>query len=252
MSRRTPLEAVALFLSQNVALFCSSLSFGRFAQRRWSHRRVTEPVNNRPGETLLVGISVIVNTLITWVGWWLWRNGNIAIDPRIGWRTVTDALAMVVVLDFAMYVAHRVAHLARLYPLVHQTHHRFTDPRTLTLFALHPLESLGFGASWVLILWGASQVGLRFNAAGVACFAMMNLMFGTLGHLGVEPLSDRIRSSPLFRIIATPSFHVGHHVNPNYNLGFFTTIWDRTFGTVDPAYDPYRTTAFPSVAQEIF
>ncbi|MFI8459213.1 hypothetical protein [Kitasatospora sp. NPDC085464] len=47
--------------------------------------------------------------------------------------------------------------------------------------------------------------------------------------------------------VTLPAFHVGHHVDPSVNLGFYTTVWDRLFGTVDPAYDRTRTgTATPT------
>jgi Delta7-sterol 5-desaturase len=32
-----------------------------------------------------------------------------------------------------------------------------------------------------------------------------------------------------------------HHVNPARNLGFYTTVWDRLFRTLDDGYDERRT-----------
>ncbi len=106
---------------------------------------------------------------------------------------------------------------------------------------LHPLEVLGFGGAWiaVLCLWPG------MSAAALAGYIGVNLVFGLLGHLGVEPFPVRVRRLPVFRWVALPMFHVGHHHDPSVNLGFYTTVWDRLFGTVDPRYDARRLASDP-------
>jgi sterol desaturase/sphingolipid hydroxylase (fatty acid hydroxylase superfamily) len=44
----------------------------------------------------------------------------------------------------------------------------------------------------------------------------------------------------VFRWIATPALHVGHHWDPGRNFGFYTTLWDRLFGTLAADYDAVR------------
>jgi sterol desaturase/sphingolipid hydroxylase (fatty acid hydroxylase superfamily) len=53
----------------------------------------------------------------------------------------------------------------------------------------------------------------------------------------VEPFPRRLREIPLLRWIGTSTFHAEHHEHPRYNFGFYTLIWDKLFGTLDPEYD---------------
>ena len=139
-------------------------------------------------------------------------------------------------------------------PLVHVLHHRFVLPRPTTLFAMHPIlfamhpiEVFGFGAMWLTALVVFTAVGFPLTAAGIGIYVAVNLLVGTMGHVGVEPLPDRLRRSWLFRWVATPSFHVGHHLDPRSNMGFYSTVWDRMFGTLASDYDAAR--AEPPVLQ---
>jgi len=42
---------------------------------------------------------------------------------------------------------------------------------------------------------------------------------------------------PIFKYLGTSTFHAEHHEHLNYNYGFYTLIWDKLFGTLDPEYD---------------
>jgi len=134
-------------------------------------------------------------------------------------------------MDLGMYVLHRVAHSRWFYP-VHRLHHEYDRPWALTLFVVHPLETLGFGLLWlaVVVLYGPCWLGLCLYMAA-------NLAAGTLGHLGVEPFSARWSRLPLLREVGTSTFHAQHHLDGQYNFGFYTLLWDRLFGTLWPGYD---------------
>ena len=41
---------------------------------------------------------------------------------------------------------------------------------------------------------------------------------------------------PIFKYLGTSTFHAEHHEHLNYNYGFYTLIWDKLFGTLDPEY----------------
>jgi sterol desaturase/sphingolipid hydroxylase (fatty acid hydroxylase superfamily) len=135
-------------------------------------------------------------------------------------------------MDLLMYAFHRVAHLPLIFPLAHITHHRYDKPRPLTLFVLSPVEVLGFGAIWliVLMLYAAS-------AEGILIYLAFNLAFGLVAHLGVEPAPSRWLRLPLLRYLSTSTFHAGHHVDREHNYGFYLLVWDRLFGTLASAYE---------------
>ncbi|MEV6525862.1 sterol desaturase family protein [Longispora sp. NPDC051575] len=187
-------------------------------------------------QRVLAGAAVLGNAAVTLLGWYLWKQGLIHLDPHLSWGTLVDLLLLILIMDAVMYAGHALAHLRRLFPLAHQLHHRFTDARPMTLFALHPAEVLGFGAVWIGVL-----AVYTFDAWAVAAYTVVNLIFGVLGHLGLDPTPPRIRRSAVFYLVATPALHDGHHRDPRYNLGFYTTIGDRLFGTLAPDYDRERT-----------
>jgi lathosterol oxidase len=137
-----------------------------------------------------------------------------------------DVAVLFVAMDFLMYVFHRVAHLRWLFPLVHATHHHYDRPRPLNLFVLNPAEVLGFGGLWlgVLCLYPATW-------AGILIYLTINLIFGTLGHLGVEPFPRAVARWPVLRHLGSSTFHADHHGDRDVNFGFYTDVWDRLFRT---------------------
>ncbi|GHJ44168.1 hypothetical protein Cs7R123_15100 [Catellatospora sp. TT07R-123] len=231
--------AVLICLAENTLILVVGVALGTAVLRlKTVVRLLPDPGRAEPLQWWLAAGSVVLNTAITVVGWKLWTLGVIRFDLDAGWRIVVDLLVLVLAMDFASYLGHALAHVRWLYPLGHRMHHRFVDARPITLFALHPGEVIGFGALWLLML---SVVPLSVWA--LVGYTVINLVFGIFGHLGVEPLPLRWRRSRLFAIVATPTMHAMHHLNPARNLGFYTTIWDRLFGTLDDAYDPTRTSA---------
>ncbi|GAA1563672.1 hypothetical protein GCM10009678_53390 [Actinomadura kijaniata] len=235
-----PLTVTALSLAFNFALTGACVMAGGRLARRSTLPTLSPPVTRL--EVALAVMTTVLNAGVAVAGWWLWRHGILRLEGFTGLGVLVDLVGFTLVMDAAMYAGHAAAHHRTVYALVHRLHHRFDDPRPLTLFALHPLEVLGFGGMWlaVLSLWTISGWAL-------AGYVVLNAAFGTLGHLGVEPLPARLRGGRLFRWVATPSFHAGHHADGRVNLGFYTTIWDRLFGTIDPAYDKTRRAPAPAV-----
>ncbi|GAB3854351.1 hypothetical protein GCM10027610_085790 [Dactylosporangium cerinum] len=232
---------VVLALVENAALVGVTAVLGHWVLRLPGAHRVTAP----PGpvsrlELALVAVATVLNAGVTVAGWWLWRAGVISLTLPFGWRALVDFAVLIVVMDVLLYAGHALAHVRPLFPLAHRLHHVFADARPITLFALHPVEVLGFGGAWLVVL-----AVHPFSAWALGGYTVLNLLFGILGHLGVEPLPQRVRAAAVFRWVATPAMHAGHHAAPRYNLGFYTTVWDRLFGTLDPDYDARRTGTMP-------
>jgi sterol desaturase/sphingolipid hydroxylase (fatty acid hydroxylase superfamily) len=233
-----PMGAAALlFLLENAAILAAGVLLGQAVLRLPSAARVLpDPGRTSPLQRWLALSTVILNSAITLAGWQLWTMGVIRVDFEFSWTVVPELIVLFAIMDFASYAGHAVVHLPRLFPLGHRLHHQFVDARPLTLFALHPMEVLGFGALWIGVL-----AVVPFSIWALAGYTVVNLVFGVFGHLGVEPIPARLRRSALFFIVATPTMHAMHHVNPARNLGFYTTVWDRLFRTLDDGYDERRT-----------
>jgi sterol desaturase/sphingolipid hydroxylase (fatty acid hydroxylase superfamily) len=227
LHRCTPLEATLWLTAANVTMFAASLVVGEFLARRYVERPVTPPPDPlSAAEVWLAIFCIILNSGVAVAGWAMWKGGWIDVRTDVGLRTLLDVLVLLVAMDFLMYVFHRVAHARWLYPIAHRTHHRYDRPRPLNLFVLNPFEVLGFGALWLMLL-------CVYDASlwGILIYLVLNLAFGTIGHLGVEPFPRAWQRFPL-RHLGSSTFHANHHQDRKVNFGFYTDVWDRMFGTL--------------------
>jgi Delta7-sterol 5-desaturase len=228
----SPWQAIGWLILANIVTFALAVLLGDLATRLFDRRRIVplpDPVSRK--EILYTVAGVLVNTAVTLAGWWLWRDGWLIIRRDTGARVLLDFAVLLVLMDFGMYVLHRVAHLPWFFTL-HRLHHEFDRPRALTLFVVHPLETLGFGLLWlaVILLYNSSWLGLSL-------YLFANLATGTLGHLGVEPFPGWWARVPVVKEVGTSTFHAQHHRDLHHNFGFYTLVWDRLFGTLIPHYD---------------
>ena len=226
-------DAALLSLLVNVVVFALALTFGHTVVRMWKTTPVamTPPALTRM-EIALAAACVVVNSFVMLAGWLLFLADVVRVDgnPRV-WRWGGDAIVLLFSMDLAMYVTHRIAHHPLAFRWVHGIHHRYDSPRPLTLFVLHPIEVVGFGGLWIAVLCTHA-----FSLGGVLVYLTINALFGTVGHLGVEPLPRRWVTWPALGAIGTSTFHARHHQTPTSNFGFYTAIWDRLFGTLDRTY----------------
>lgn len=228
------LEATAAFLLENLIIFGLAIAFGHLLIRRYPERRVALPAEPVRREEIIYAISTLFfNTLVTVIGWWLWREGIVTFRTDTGFRAiVVDVVVLVGVMDLAMYLLHRAAHWSWVFPIMHRTHHHYDRPHPLTLFVLNPFEALGFGSLWLIVIMIYPSSWL-----GMSIYLTLNVGFGMIGHLGVEPLPDSWKRIPLLRLLSTSTFHAQHHQDRDHNFGFYTLIWDRMFGTLSPRYE---------------
>ena len=227
-----PLAAL-LLLGLNLLIFVLGLVGGACLLRLSAGRRVSPlppPLGAR--ELAFSAATVVLNTLVTLAGLLLWRHGIIRFRSDCGLLAWLDVVVLLVVMDGAMYVLHRVAHLPPLFRILHAEHHVHRHPRPLTLFVLHPLETLGFGGLWLVVVsvYPASWLGM-------SVYLMLNVAFGVIGHLGTEPSPASWPRIPVLRQISTSTFHAQHHLDPHHNYGFYLLLWDRLFGTLSPRYE---------------
>ena len=174
--------------------------------------------------------TLLINTLITYAGLLLWRTGFISIHEQVSWRLLLDFLVLFIGMDLLMYVFHYGIHHTPLYHLVHAQHHEYTEPQPIDLFVLHPLETLGFGSLWLLLM-AVYPAGF----VAIVAYLAVNVLFGVLGHSGVEPFPAAWARHPLLKYLGSSGFHFQHHQDDQHNFGFYTSIWDHLFGTFAPS-----------------
>ncbi len=219
-------------LLENFLIWIISIALGMVIVLGFKSKKITE---NTPGlistnlrlELVLSFFTIIINTFITLLGLFLWQNGIIVILPfEGGLLDCVDVLVLITLMDISMYFLHRLAHNTLFYSWLHHLHHKFDNPTPITLYSLNPLETISFGILWLSILsvYHASIVGIFI-------YLTFNVLFGIIGHLGVEPFPESWKSIPIVNWISSSSFHAAHHKKENVNYGFYTVLWDKLFKT---------------------
>lgn len=224
-----PVEAAGWAVLLNLAQVLACVVGGWALQRPWPDRRIAPaPPALTVAEVQTTALTVLGSAAITWLGWWAFCMGWIVVVPTSGpLRAVGDAVGLLLTMDAALYAGHRMAHWGPLFGRVHALHHRYSLVRPLTLFVVHPAEVLGFGGLWlgVLALWQPCW-------SGMIAYLMLNGIWGTLGHFGMELLPG----GPA--LLTGGRHHADHHRHPHGNFGFYTNLWDRLLGSRLPRPEP--------------
>lgn len=237
-------EAFGLFLALNTVIFAVSVALCHALGRRFGAKRLFdrwEPL--RAIEIVAAVGSIVLNALISIVGWWLWRQGFISIHVGTWIEAGIHCVGMMLFMDVGMYLFHRLAHAPLPFRWMHAFHHRHESTNPISLFVLHPFEVLGFGMLMIAYL-----MLFPTEVCGLIAYLSLNVLWGTLGHSGVEPFPASLLRIPIIRLIGTSTFHAEHHEHLKYNFGFYTLIWDRLLGTLDPEYEQRFRDAKPPVA----
>ncbi|MBS2025029.1 MAG: sterol desaturase family protein [Deltaproteobacteria bacterium] len=229
----TPWTAFAISLALNTAVFAGSLFVGALLQRLFASRAVSPPPSPITSHELaLAACTVFLNSVVLHAGWLLWRAKRVHLEPQLEYEFAAllgglfGAVLIALVMDGLMYALHRVAHHRLVYSLLHAPHHRYSNVRPLTLFVLHPAETLAFGGLWLVVL-----LVLQPGWWAIVFYLSLNTLFGVVGHTGVEPIPPSWSRFPLLNRIAGGEVHARHHQEPTRAFGFYTTVWDRLFKT---------------------
>ncbi|TWT31708.1 sterol desaturase family protein [Blastopirellula retiformator] len=151
--------------------------------------------------------------------WGLLNWGNVATPLRFG--------LAILLLDFWMYLWHRLNHGIPLLWRSHRMHHADLAMDVTSATRFHLLEQLASAALrlGVILLLGIAMLELLIYETLVVAITMFHHANISLGPL------DR----PLRWLIVTPRFHQIHHsrirVETNSNYSVLFSWWDRIFGT---------------------
>jgi sterol desaturase/sphingolipid hydroxylase (fatty acid hydroxylase superfamily) len=160
------------------------------------------------------------------VATWAGQNGyGLLADVRPGWLQVALAL---VLLDFWMYVWHRLNHAIPLLWRFHRTHHSDTELDSTTGVRFHLGEQV-FSA--VLRLVVVVALGLRLEWILLYELVFLPVVLLHHGNVALPERWDRV----LRWLIVTPGHHRVHHCDTqpdtDSNFASVLSLWDRLFGT---------------------
>lgn len=146
----------------------------------------------------------------------------------LDWPVWLEVAIAIVVLDFAIWFQHLVAHKVPLLWRLHQVHHADPDIDVTTAIRFHPVE-IGASMLWKIIC----VLALGASVGAVVLFEILLNACAMFSHANIRlPLAlDRV----LRLVIVTPDMHRVHHSVARHehdsNYGFNFSIWDRLFGT---------------------
>jgi sterol desaturase/sphingolipid hydroxylase (fatty acid hydroxylase superfamily) len=173
-----------------------------------------------------------------------------ALGPAGG--SVLLTVAMVLAYELGFWLDHYSSHHIPFFWEIHRVHHTATVLTPLTLFRVHPIESLKL-ANILAVVMGATY-GLTGYLLGGQVSAVE--LFGrNIVLLGLMVFVSHLQHTHLWipftgvwgRLFVSPAHHQIHHSdNPadyGKNLGGYLAIWDWAFGTlkVPPARRPALT-----------
>lgn len=225
-------QLVLFGLMVNFVIYFCSLGLYLFLTKFFASRAMGEDQPVLLSDILLSLVTVICNTLVFILGVVLWKTGWISLNENRHWFGVLlEVLILTLIMDLLMYVFHRSVHFLRYFRKVHERHHEHESTNLLSLFVLHPIESIGFGLMMLGVIWL-----VPFSAPGISLYLILNSLWGTIGHLNHSVLPESWLKVAKKGYLCTSEFHYLHHQNPNYNFGFYTSVWDAVFKTLHPSF----------------
>ena len=258
-------DALGLSLIEAAAVFWIAMLVGAKSLDLLCHERLT----GRPFDWDMVLVLALVNVIFYHTAVFLLPNPLIsqALDAwsgavgRLPTLVAVEGPAAVVLsyvlVDFAFYWAHRLAHgRTPLWRLGHVNHHRVTglnewtapsDPPTLLLDAAG-----GRGLSLLIVPVLAQVFGCRLGSAAptLALMVVVDALLAPSHSVALYRLEMRVPALRFARrVLVTPAVHYTHHSSePRHdladgcNFGARLAIWDRLFGTyAEPPLELPRT-----------
>lgn len=217
-------EWILYSLATNFGLYLFSISLYIFVDKTCRKERLQQedfPVTK--SDVFLSFLTVILNAVVMLIGVFLWKEHWIVIDDtKSVFSVIVEIMSITIIMDFLMFMFHYIAHLPFFYKILHHKHHEHVSTNYLSLFVLHPLETLGFGVMMMLVF-----MAYPFSMISIGAYLFINLVWGTIGHLNREFFPKWMEKI----FLGTSKFHNQHHQDERHNFGFYTSVWDRIFKT---------------------
>jgi sterol desaturase/sphingolipid hydroxylase (fatty acid hydroxylase superfamily) len=229
-------------MSANLLQHESSLRLGVFfgllaAMMLWEvaapRRRLEQPRRRRwPANLGIVVFNTVLLRLIfpgaALGGAWLAAERGIGLLNLLALPPLVALIAAIVVLDFAIYLQHRLFHAVPPLWRLHRMHHADLDFDVTTGARFHPLEIL-----LSLLIKLAVVMALGAPAAAVLLFEVLLNATAMFNHGNVRLAIALDRWLRL--LVVTPDMHRVHHstvaAESDSNFGFNLPWWDRLLGS---------------------
>ena len=212
---KDPYLFFALLSAVNIVFYIVTLAVSHF----WAkHKQYPLPKKTFSDFSTTL-VILLTNILVAIPGFLLFKYDILSFT--LSGNIVLETIVLLVLVDLAMYVVHRVAHVVYPFNIFHLKHHTHEKFNEFSLYVMNPIESIGLA----LIITGYLAL-YSFNLYAVIIFLVMNWFWGVVGHINAE---DKEASG----FFGDNTFHQIHHVEGSKNFGFYTVIWDKLFKTYE-------------------
>ncbi len=189
-------------------------------------------------------LPFLINSIVLAYYLQQWMNENIGysnIKLSDGEAVFYYALTYFVMNDFSRYLLHLLLHKNRVLWEFHKVHHSAEVLTPITLYRVHPLESILFQLRGVFVGGFVSGIFLWIYSYSISPYVVWGVHVGTFAFniLGANLRHSHVWFSfgkYLERIFISPAQHIIHHSNNpkhfNKNMGSELAIWDWLFKTL--------------------
>ncbi len=175
----------------------------------------------------IIGRLLVFVIVVASAANWATQN-NFGAFHHSNWPWWVEAALAFILLDFAVWLQHRLMHIIPVLWRAHSVHHSDPDMDVTTALRFHPFElivSTAYKSAWVALLGVPVFVALAFEV-----WLSANALFNH-SNINLPRWLDRI----IRLFLVTPDMHLVHHstdkAEQQKNFGFALTIWDRLAGT---------------------
>ncbi|MBS0286405.1 MAG: sterol desaturase family protein [Proteobacteria bacterium] len=144
------------------------------------------------------------------------------------WPYAVRIILAFILLDFIMYLQHRILHKYQFLWRIHRIHHMDKELDVSTSLRFHPLEEI--------YSMGVKIMGIAFLGALPLSVLLYEIMYNLIVMFAHVNIQFKFKNDRFLRkLIITPGMHRIHHSvylpETNSNYGFVLSWWDKLLGT---------------------
>lgn len=230
----TYLEFIRYFIIAGFAYWV----FYSLRKDKWLHKKIQQRFPKSENIWHEIKYSIINMFIFSFLGWCTYllvMNGYSKMYDNISDYGVPyfilSIILMIFLHDTYFYWTHRLIHLKKIYPYVHQVHHHSTNPTPWAAYSFHPIEGIiNYLILPIMILI------LPIHLYAVITFTLFSIIENVAGHLGYEFFKEGFTKRKLTKLSNTVTHHNMHHSYFNCNYGLYFNIWDQLMKTNHEKY----------------
>lgn len=188
-------------------------------------------LNEIKNSIMTIGVIAVIASLILFTPFRQYTLIYDDIHQYSFWWIPLSVILSLIFHDTYFYWLHRFIHSKKIYPYIHLTHHKSTNPSPWTSYSFDLFEAILENMILLIMVFI-----LPLHSLSILIFGLLTFIINVYGHLGYEIMPKWFRHSFLFQIINTSVYHNLHHKKFKGNYALYFRWWDRIMGTENKEY----------------